>query len=384
MKKLISIILVVLTIFSLTAGMSFAAIDPFEGQPVVESVEFIDSYPVSKMELGFYDYSSEEEDGDESYYNLFYNSIFPYELKVTLSDGTKVDYKSTSSILDSVLIVDDDTSLIVMPFVDAEELVAAEKNGVDEVTVYVNCITFNPSGFTSLIGENVEYETLREFEVKKTFCTNYVKSIKPVSTLSNTVYEGAEYYEIGGEKFRVEYFDGTKKTYTVVENGVSADYSVPQYTLGGIEITADVFFGETEIFYIDNSYTFEVEEKPYPFKEINVTDYTFDPEVGLTSITYEIVAKKTYERTVDLTPYLIDGEPIPYFDEIDTFRGFYIYIYDDTPERDDSVFKVVLSIGETETLLEIENPNPTPKSLIARIIMFFVNLIKKVFAGILG
>lgn len=379
MKKLISIILVVLTIFSLTATVSLAAKDE---QLYVESVEFIDSYPISKMEIDPYDLAFEDT-SESNFYALYLASSLPYKLQVTLSDGRKLQCNTAK---DLILNVDENSSLIVLPYVTAADLVEAQRNNSNEITVTVGCMVSDVTDLNDLtaIISTLDFNSVNQFETKKAFCEQYVKSIKPISELSNTVYESAEYYEIGGKKFRIEYFDGTKKTYTVVENAVSADYSVPQFTLGGVEITANVFFGETEIFYIDNSYTFEVKEKAYPFKAINVKDYTFDEELGLTSITYEIVAKKTYERTVDLTPYLTEGELVPYFESIDAFRGFYVYIYNDTPEDDDSVFQIVLSIGETETLLEIENPNPTPKSLIARVIMFFVNLIKNIFARIFG
>ena len=64
MKKLISIALVVLAIFSLTATACFAATSE---QISVESVEFIDSYPVSKTEIDPYDLAYE----DESATNFF-------------------------------------------------------------------------------------------------------------------------------------------------------------------------------------------------------------------------------------------------------------------------------------------------------------------------
>ncbi len=329
MKKFISVLLTMLVILSSTANISFAASGFISSQPTVESVEVLDDYPISRMELDYDGFLQFAATKDDKYWLSL--SYFPYTFKITLSDGTVIEHNDCYDY--NSIVIDDDTVLLIEAYVTGDKLYEAFKNKKDTVEFNVDCVTYNPN-FSIFVDTDdlTNNKTGKRFTFQKKYVDAYVKSITPVTTLDSSIFKDPDYFNLAGEKFKVKYYDGTSKTYTVVNNGINSDTRKPQYTLNGIEIYSWVYDNEVTISYLEAEYVHKVSVKANPYKSLKITDYKFDDEAGLTSITFEATGKKTRTYTVDLTGYqdtrYADGY-IPNT-KIAALYGYYVYLTDAT------------------------------------------------------
>lgn len=311
MKKILCIVLTVFMLMSMFSVVSFAA----ERQPTIEKVEMLDSYPISKAELeemylpNYPDYA-EATDKLELYY-----SYFEYKFKVTLSDGTSVEFEPYYNNY-KIYEIDEDTKLYVSAYMLEGELANAVNSGAEEVPVYVECLTYQ-SSLEGIINFNKieSYRTGYVATFEKPLVEKYVVSFEPVEEFGS-VYEDAEYYDITDKEFNVEYYDGTKSTYTVENIGLSSTKS--EFQLNGSQVFSfinylgygdeDVEDGEAmvRVDYLDYYYKTTVEEKENPYKAIKLTDYKLEEGVGVTSVSFDITKKDgtTKSYTVDTKPFI--------------------------------------------------------------------------------
>lgn len=242
-KKVIAIFMTVI-IFALAIPMrSFAVFDGVK-IPVIKSIEVNEkSQSVSLKELdNYYAYIFEQlekqglslenfKEKFPSLYEVAFNfylssSNFEYIFDVTLASGKK----HTVSAKDVVVEINKFYSLEVDSYITYETYLSAKANGAEEIEVDVNGCFYN----------NLTYDYCNSTGyVSK--CTlpltdMVVKSITPVSGIPDRIYLDANYIDIDGAEFIIEYADGTVVTDKVFNNAeTDADYydSLDKYTLDG-------------------------------------------------------------------------------------------------------------------------------------------------------
>ncbi len=367
MKKFLCVILTVFMLMSLFAVSSFAA----ERQPTIEKVEIVDSYPISKAELEEMDYPSYPEYADaDDRINMYY-SYFEYLFKITLSDGTSVEFNSYYDD-EKIYEIDEDTKLYVTAYMLEGELAAALDSGATKVPVYVDCLTYQSSLEGIINFQKVEsYRTGYVAELEKEIVDKYVVSFEPVEEIK-AVYEDSDYYDITGAEFNVEYYDGTKGKYKVENIGISNDKS--EFELNGDQVFSfvdspyyddeseyDEDKAKVEIEYLDCYYEKIVDIKENPYEAIKITDYKLEEGVGVTSISFDITKKDgtTKSYTVNTEPF-IDNDWEKYLPSGDILGvdGYYVYLATDVyGTLEESELVIAISMGyEVYDELSVEAP----------------------------
>ncbi len=400
MKKFLCVTLTVFMLMSIFLVPSFAA----ERQPTIEKVEIIDSYPISKAELAKMEYPTYPEYSDaDDRINMYY-SYFEYLFKITLSDGTSVEFNSYFDD-EKIYEIDEDTKLYVTAYMLEGELAAALSDNDETVPVYVDCLTYQSSLEGIINFDKIEsYRTGYVAELEKPIVEKYVVSFEPVEEIG-AVYEDSYYYDITNAEFNVEYYDGTKGKYKAENIGISIDKS--EFELNGDQIFSDVdspYFGqdgeiiedkaEVQIDYLDCYYKKVVGIKENPFESIKLTDYELEEGVGVTSVSFDITKKNgtTKSYTVDTKPF-IDEEWEKYLPSGDILGvdGYYVYLSTDVyGTLEESELVIVVNLGyEVYDDLFVEAPewlasetlgNGSSMSFLARLIAAITNFFRMIIS----
>ena len=394
-------------IFALAIPMqSFAT---FEGVkiPVIKSIEVNEkSQSVSMKELdNYYTYIFEQlekqgmsaetfKEKFPSLYEIAFNfylssSNFEYIFDVILASGKK--YTINAEEVD--IEINKLYSLEVDSYITYETYLAAKANGADEIEIEVNACLYN--NLTYDYCDSTGYAS----ECTLPLIDMVVKSITPVSGIPDKIYLDANYIDIDGAEFIVEYADGTVVTDKAFNNiATNADYyaSSDKYTLDGnpffVSSSSDYIF-ETEgtdaeyyFEYLDATYTYPaVYSETSLFKSVKITGCEFYELPALKSISYEL----TYEddRVVSFTKDFKEEEAINLTmgQRINVLDGYIVSVFltlgdyditNDTINAD--YYSVDLHVGNNSDSYKIENPDKDIMNGTLNVIYFFTNIFSKI------
>lgn len=347
MKKFIAVVITVIMLMSLCGMQSFAFTIKL---PTVTEAKILGDDPVSVKGLDksaevrqeYIDYLKEWYDidiEDMGYLSEEINKLYlgDIDVELTLTDGSVATMN-----VDEYYEIDRYTEITVSAYVTYENYLELKESGADTVK-----ITFDCSVYSYVSG----YSKDSTFTVERDTVDCVIKNFEPVSAINYELYEYSDTLDLDGKKFSVTYADGTKKTLT-------AEYDIEEelYALG--EDYIYLWFNEddtVEIQYIDEIYTHSVTwDKELPYESIEITDYTFTEEEGLTSISYVITDNKGKEKsfTIDTTPALYDGSLYPEWHDIAVFDSCSVTLYgDDAYDDNEEVtgYAIYLGLGELES-----------------------------------
>ncbi len=405
-KKFTAILLVVIMLMSVVSMQSFAA---FEGlkKSLVEKIELSEGNPaVSLKELDNYyamvfsmfedselnlDYIKENLPG---YYNMIFNfdlaySGFDYNFDVTLKSGDVYTVSAKDYSIEYNNIYD----IEVEGRIGYETYLAAKEKGAKEIEVEIYGYVYN-----KLISEysDVEYTSSGVLPLTEMV----VKSITPVSGIPEKVYYDADYVDIEGAEFLIEYADGKTNTAKVSQEiiyGDESNYSLVRYYLDGNELDAYFNFEydeETEaesyfycFSYLDALYISpEVPVEESLFKGIEITECKFDAETAiLSSVSYEL--RYQDDSTVSFTKEFTEQEAalLALGAEINAIDGYFVSVYvslgnydisNDTINAD--TYCITVTAGTNADDYEVDNPNKNVMNGALNVINFFSNIIWKI------
>lgn len=253
--------------------------------PEIVSVELIDDNPVylkevkdiHKEEMEYFEEIGEEL--DDSYLN-FDESGSVYEFKVTLSDGREFVIPSNSFIF----TVDKAHQVHVSAYVQYSKCIEAEKQGAQTVPVYIEAELYKGT-----FDEPVDtFETTDE----KEYTASRIESIKPLFD-SPLAVSGTD-YKLEEKEFEITYSDGTVKKLSPVREEAKTDrpYDFERYTFDGEPLLLNDSLTDNarylEISYLDAKTKVQLVslfgKGEGPFSDIKITDYTFDEENELDTV----------------------------------------------------------------------------------------------------
>ncbi len=321
MKKFIAVVITVIMLMSVCGMQSFAFTIKL---PTVTELKILGDDPVSVKGL---DKSAEAREEyidylknvhgidieDMEYLAEEINKLYlgDIDVELTLTDGSVVEMN-----VDEYYEIDRYTKITVSAYVTYENYLELKERGADTVEITFDCSVYSyVSGFSKDSTFTVECDVVD--------CI--IKSFKPTSTINYNIYEFSDTLDLEGKKFSVTYADGTKKTLTA-----KFDAGEERYILGDEYLF--VWFNEddkVEIQYIDEIYTHAVTyDNESPYESIEITDYTFSEEEGLTSISYVITDNKGKEKsfTVD-TSATLSGVELYSMQGIATFDSYIVMFY---------------------------------------------------------
>lgn len=383
-KKSIAVLLTALIIALCMPLQSFAAFGGLK-PPVIEKIEFSENaQPISLKEVDNHFnnvLASLEEDGvdiehmKENYPEFFelifnfplYASTFDYSVNVTLASGETYVVSDEEYRIEFNKYYD----IEIECFISYDQYLQAKENGSDEIEVELNGYTFSYITFESC--DSTEYSET----VTLPLVDMFVKNITPVSGLPEVIYEDADYIDIEGVEFLIEYADGTKVTdKAVINDGVELDtygygeiYSVdgnPIYIGWDYDENSDETKGQYYIYYLDAEYVSSpVQIKESLISDIKITDYIFDVDEGiLSSISYDITYTdgKTASFTKDFSPKEIGFLNLGV--GINAIDGYVVYAYVTLGDYDifsDSMnadtYNIEITAGSASDTLKIDNPH---------------------------
>ena len=322
-------------------------------------------------------------------YNL-YLSAFEYELDIILSTGKTytVPIEEGEIELNSIYNIETDCYINYGAYLEAKE------KGADEIEINLCASTYNK--LTNNYCYDSEYTTTDEW----TLVDMYIKSITPLSGISEKIYADADYCDIDGAEFLIEYSDGTTDTAKVFRN--TSAYANPydsleDYTLNGSplyacylmnyddvteETTAEYFFA-----YLDAVYTQSVEVvEESLISDIEITDCVFDSKTAhLNSIKYEINYADGNVKTFTKEFNEEENEMLHYGVNINAFDGYIVCvdISMDSGEMNMETmitdnYYITASVGGHYDSFVIENPYKDITNTALRIIVFILNLISNI------
>ncbi len=331
MKKFIAVVITVIMLMSLCGMQSFAFTIKL---PTVTEAKILGDDPVSVKGLDksaegreeYIDYLKNVQGIDiedmeylaEEINKLYLGDI---DVELTLTDGSVVEMN-----VDEYYEIDRYTKITVSAYVTYENYLELKERGADTVEITFDCSVYSyVSGFSKDSTFTVECDVVD--------CV--IKSFEPVSAINYDLYEDSDALDLEGKKFSVTYADGTKKTLT-------AEYDIEEelYALG--EDYIYFWFNEDdtiEIQYIDEVYTHAVTwDNESPYESIEITDYTFTEEEGLTSISYVITDDKGEEKsfTVDTSSVLADADLNFIWQELAAFDSYAVTLYSADAYDDES------------------------------------------------
>lgn len=336
MKKIIAVIITVIMLVGICPLQSFAFTVKL---PTVESVRFLDDVPVSVKDIETgkemveelideFLKEYEEEFGEleldfETVLNMLgYESkeaLYDYKLsdcdygykaEVVLSDGSIYEI----DLFEGWAEIDRYTYIYIDAVVKYNDYLKAAEAEKDEVPVTVSCeVKSDISG----IGKE------STFVLYKDTVDCFVKSIVPVSTLDTTYYEDSVMPNLASKSFLITYADSTQKTCKA-----KFDPSEGEFVLDGAVLSSIIFGNKAYISYYDAVYEFDITYTESPYESIEITDYTFDPEKGLTSVSCKIIKEngKSKSITADLTPFL-DGELYPSYADVAFYDSMLVTVW---------------------------------------------------------
>lgn len=347
MKKFFSSLLAVIMLISVFSFQSSAAFSLTTSLPTVSSVEFTNSMPVSKAEVK----SFAESGFEDVAMDLQFSSLL-YKFKAVLSDGREINFTN----YDTMVEIEKNVYLTYTATVSLSDYNKAVKNK-SKVNVDFKCtvISFKTGLFSFLQQSQTDEQS---FTLKRKIANNYIKKISYVSGLKSSIYKGAQYMDLSGVKFSVEYASGKKKTYTCKEIEESDDtypYYYKAYTLNGMRIDYDIAKKGVNFYYGDATKCYKkLTVKANPYKSIKITDYVFDDNKGLQSITYKVTKKNgnanTY--TFDVSGYSDSLFRVPSM-LINEFDGYFVsmsdynYYSDAILEDSENSVTICLMLGES-------------------------------------
>ena len=322
-------------------------------------------------------------------YNL-YLSAFEYELDIILSTGKTytVPIEEGEIELNSIYNIETDCYINYGAYLEAKE------KGADEIEINLCASTYNK--LTNNYCYDSEYTTTDEW----TLVDMYIKSITPLSGISEKIYADADYCDIDGAEFLIEYSDGTTDTAKVFRN--TSAYANPydsleDYTLNGSplyacylmnyddvteETTAEYFFA-----YLDAVYTQSVEVvEESLISDIEITDCVFDSKTAhLNSIKYEINYADGNVKTFTKEFNEEENEMLHYGVNINAFDGYVVCVdvSMDSGEMNMETmiidnYYITASVGGHYDSFVIENPYKDITNTALRIIVFILNLISNI------
>ena len=322
-------------------------------------------------------------------YNL-YLSAFEYELDIILSTGKTytVPIEEGEIELNRIYNIETDCYINYGAYLEAKE------KGADEIEINLCASTYNK--LTNNYCYDSEYTTTDEW----TLVDMYIKSITPLSGISEKIYADADYCDIDGAEFLIEYSDGTTDTAKVFRN--TSAYANPydsleDYTLNGSplyacylmnyddvteETTAEYFFA-----YLDAVYTQSVEVvEESLISDIEITDCVFDSKTAhLNSIKYEINYADGNVKTFTKEFNEEENEMLHYGVNINAFDGYVVCVdvSMDSGEMNMETmiidnYYITASVGGHYDSFVIENPYKDITNTALRIIVFILNLISNI------
>lgn len=406
-KNFISVLLVCVLLVMSMPMQSFAAFENLK-VPVIQEIKLnessqavslkeVDDHFTSVLETLEENYVELKNISDEQLsfylsllnYNL-YLSAFEFELDVTLSTGKTYSVSVDEGEIEINRIYNIETDC----YINYGAYLEAKEKGADEIEINLCASTYNK--LTNNYCYDSEYTTTDEW----TLVDMYIKSITPLSGVSEKIYADADYCDINGAEFLIEYSDGTTDTAKVFRN-TSADAnpydSLEDYTLNGSplyacylmnyddvteETTAEYFFA-----YLDAVYTQSVEVvEESLISDIEITDCVFDSKTAhLNSIKYEINYADGNVKTFTKEFNEEENEMLHYGVNINAFDGYVVCvdISMDSGEMNMETmiidnYYITASVGGHYDSFVIENPYKDITNTALRIIVFILNLISNI------
>lgn len=404
-KKFTAVLLVTLLIAVSVPMQSFAGFGDFK-IPIIKSIEIGgESQVVSMKELDNYyntifeeleEYGYTLEDLKEKFPSIYEtvldfflsSSNLKYEFDVTLYSGKKYTVSDEYYSVD----INKTFSLEVDGYITYETYLEAKEKGSDEIEVILCGYLYNNLTYDYFDAADYTSETTLPLK------SMIVKSITPISGIPTEIYADADYVDVEGAKFRIEYADGTVTTAEAIRSSDADDIVYDNYTLDGNDL--DVWYwndydekADAEVALYCFEYLDEVFETPAEFSEtslfksIRITDCDFDVyTTDLKSVSYEL----TYNdgRVLSFTENF-DGEEdivmLALGKEINYIDGYVVYVYltlggydifSDTINVDS--IDIEVSIGENSDVYKTEVPYKETVNGLLNVYFFFENIIEEV------
>ena len=280
MKKSISLILAVLLLLSVVPMQIFAA-----GEPILESVEVVDTTPIS--------YKHIQTQGSSYYVGMDTDSLYDisdeysYNYKLYFANGQVLN--TADNIYGDELAPYGLTGYYVETLFSRKACQEAIEKGYPTVKVTVKVNLYKLSG---------EYE-YKEFEVDRAITESIVKSINLIGDIPDCFDNYNFRDSLYGREFEIEFYDGRKEI-LAFNNYLGSYYINSLYQVGRQETDNEtgktVFYRDVEMYFIDGMYRVASEKIVRVFEKIDIIDYKFDSNINLKSIKYKV----TYQdgRTV--------------------------------------------------------------------------------------
>ncbi len=340
LKKLTAFTLVFMLLFSLSA-VPVSAASIFDK---IASVEVTGEPTVTAREIDEYiEYMSEYGWDDEDDYLYPVNTVF----EVALTSGEVIvteDYGYGEN-------ADGKRWIIADAYIDIRDYQQAKESGSDALPLIYEVYLYSSIA--------VEMDYLEgESEAKLIDC--YVKSITPVSGLSDSYYDRGyiyilideylpveEEFDLEGAVFDITYPDGSVVRDTVKTVVDEDDYEY--YELNGEEIWYNFYHDEqmVEIYYYDFCYEHPVEYIPFPVSEIVIDEVVVNDDFEAESVSYTVTKA---DGTTQSYTYTFDGEPTVSFAGVggylaESVDGAYIVIGSSSYYTDDYPSTEVLEVA---------------------------------------
>ena len=316
-----------------------------------------------------------------------YSSNFEYKFDVTLDSGKEYTVSASDGYIDLNKIY----TLEIGTFITYDNYLKAKENGADEVQVKINAELY--SNLTNDYVDGTEYTSTDTLPV----VDMYVKSITPVSGIPERFYYDADYVDVEGAEFAIEYADGETVTATVKSEGYNPE-APSRFSLNGKPFYAyddlyDTLFGDEEkpyeisFEYLDAYYTMPAEHiEESLFRDVKITDCVLDTEKALlNAITYEL----TYAdgETVSFTKKFTEAED-PFLavnPVINSVDGYDVMVYcslgginEDGETINADTYHISVYVGDVSDTYDIENPNKDIMNGPLNAIHYFINMFIKI------
>ena len=304
-KQTISIILAILMLLTAVPMQSFAAFDFF--YPTVDKIEYAkDVKPLSYKEI-----IAQSKESDDGY---VYKS-FDTGYNVYFSDGKKFENVNYSIIGHKGV-----EAIVLTEVINVAECTEAINQGKTTVNVDVNVSV-------AYRGRPTVYKT---FTLEKPIVKEFVKNITFVDTLPEIKEDDYNInFNFVGKKFEIEYADGTKKVAAVEEtefdfllDGESISiYNRDSYYYD--DVTGEkIYYTGITVEFMDEKIIIDKQEHICNYSSIEISDYSFNNEGKLASVTYRLTHKDG--NVIEKTKTFDEGIKADTFDGIiiDTIDGY--------------------------------------------------------------
>lgn len=304
-KQIFSLILAILMLITAVPMQSFAVLDFF--YPTVDKIEYAkDVKPLSYKEI-----IAQSKVSDDGY---VYNS-FDTGYNVYFSDGKKFENVNYSFIGHKGV-----EAIVLTEVIDVAECTEAINQGKTTVNVDVNVSV-------AYRGRPTVYKT---FTLERPIIKEFVKNITFVDTLPEIKEDDYNInFNFVGKKFEIEYADGTKKVAAVEEtefdfllDGESISiYNRDSYYYD--DVTGEkIYYTGITVEFMDEKIIINKQEHICNYSSIEISDYSFNNEGKLASVTYRLTHKDG--NVIEKTNTIDEGVKADTFDGIivDTIDGY--------------------------------------------------------------